>query len=107
MTLSRYIKSCHWRAGRRARGGLELFQGRDDPFEEEVLLACLADAEQGAVGDGEAEFGRVVELLDRALDVLAVLAEVEAGLRGLLDLVVVPADVGAVPAEHLKLVRPS
>src|SRR6516162_3406978 len=105
MTLSRYIKSCHWKARRRERGGLELFQGRDDPFEEEVLLACLADAEQGAVGVGEAEFGRVVELLDRALDVLAVLAQVEAGLRGLLDLVVVPADSGAVLAEHLQLVR--
>jgi len=38
------------------------------------------------VGHAEAGLGDRVQLLDRLVDVLAVHAEVEAGLRGLLDL---------------------
>src|SRR5579872_4520258 len=96
-----------WRVGRASRRGtgLELFQRGDDPLGEEVELAVLADAEQRAVRDGEAHFRDLVQALDGALHVLAVLAEVEAGLRGLLDLAVVAALGRAVLAEHLELVR--
>src|SRR5215468_7000490 len=84
---------------------LELFQGRDDAFGEEVELAGLADADQGAVCDGKATFGCLMQTLDRPLHVLAVLAQVEARLRGLLDLVVVAALVRAMLAEHAELAR--
>src|SRR6202035_5860786 len=86
------------------RSALELLDGRDDPLGEEVELEGLADTEQRAVHLAEAELGDLVQLLDRPVDVLAVLAQVVPGLGGLLDLVVIAALVDAVLAQHVKLV---
>src|SRR6185437_7438707 len=84
--------------------GLELRDGRDDLLRQDVELAGLANPEQRAVRLAEAELGHPVQVLDHLVDLLAVLAEVEPGLGGLLDLVVVTALVHAVLAEHVELV---
>ena len=65
--------------------GSELLDGGDDPLGHQVEGAQRADAGQTAVRDLDAQPGELVQVLDRLLHPLAVLAEVEADLGGLLD----------------------
>src|SRR3954453_7694159 len=78
--------------------------GWDDLLGEHVELGGVPGVAQPAVPDREAQAVKALELVDGLADAFVPVAEVEPYGRGLLDLVVVPADVVAVLLQHVQLV---
>ena len=85
--------------------GSEFLDGRDDALPHQVDRVQRADPGEPAVRDREAELGQLVQVLDRVLHPLAVLAEIERDLHRLLDRVVITALSGTVLTQHVQLVR--
>src|ERR1019366_2373177 len=78
----------------------EFLDGRNEELPHQVYRAQRADPGEPAVYDVEAELGQLVQVLDRLLYPLAVFAEIDRNLHGLLDRVVIAALSGAVLAQH-------
>src|SRR5690349_12314788 len=83
------------------RGNLQLGDRRDDLPTEDLQRLDLVHARHPTVRLADAQLREPLELRQELSDLLALLAGVEAEHDGLLDRVVVAADVGAVPAQHV------
>src|SRR3954452_4346312 len=83
---------------------LQLGDRRDDLPTEDLQRLDLVHARHPTVRLADAQLREPLELRQALAALLALLARVEAEHDGLLDLVVVAADVGAVPAQHVQLV---
>src|SRR6185437_11047190 len=85
-------------------GNLQLGDRRDDLPPEDLQRLDLVHARHPTVRLADAQLRKAFQLGQELADLLALLAGVEAEHHRLLDRDVVPADVGAVPAQHVQLV---
>src|SRR3954467_4128630 len=92
-------------AGSLMPGNLQLGDGGDDLPTEDLQRLDLVDPRHPAVRLAHPELRQVLQPSDEVVDVLAPLTGVERHHHGLLDLVVVAPDFGAVPAQHVQLAR--
>src|SRR5438876_3357207 len=90
---------------RPAGRGSEFLDGGNDAFGHQLERAERADPGQRALRHREAQLGQLVQALDGLLHPLTVLAEVVPDLYGLLYRGIVATLRGAVPAQHVELVR--